>query len=93
MAFSTVEGGLPSEVNDLLVSPRPCRRMRMLTGEPEEGGTMSRVREEGKSAFVGRRGRVAILGIALSWVFEFDIDVLHIKEGSISDLRGEVNGI
>ena len=46
----------PREVNDLLVSPRPWRRMRMLTGWPDEGGIMSTVNEEGKSAFVGRRG-------------------------------------
>jgi hypothetical protein len=32
----------------------------MLTTEPEEGGMMSRVREEGKSDFVGSLGRVAI---------------------------------
>jgi hypothetical protein len=30
----------------------------MLTMELEEGGTMSRVKEEGKSAFVGRQGGV-----------------------------------
>jgi hypothetical protein len=32
----------------------------MFIGEPEDGGTMSRVRLVGKSDFVGRRG-VAIL--------------------------------
>jgi hypothetical protein len=32
----------------------------MLTTEPLDGGTMSRVREEGKSDFVGSLGRVAI---------------------------------
>lgn len=54
------EGEVPSEVNDLLVSPSPWRRMRTLTAEPEDGGTMSRVREVGKSDFVGSLGMAAI---------------------------------
>jgi hypothetical protein len=48
--------GLPSVVNEAFVSPRPWRRMRILTVEPVGGGTMSSVRLEGKSAFVGSLG-------------------------------------
>ena len=47
---------IPSVVKEAFVSPRPWRRMRMLTGEPEGGGTMSSVRFDGKSAFVGSLG-------------------------------------
>ena len=58
----------PREVKDLLVSPRPWRRMRMLSGWPDEGGMMSRVKEEEKSAFVGRRGAVILArGLGLGW--------------------------
>lgn len=41
-------------VKDLLVSPSPCKRMRMLSAEPLDGGVMSSVMVEGKSDFVGR---------------------------------------
>jgi hypothetical protein len=42
--------------------------MRMLTGWPVEGGITSMVNEEGKSAFVGRRGAVILArGLGLGW--------------------------
>lgn len=53
---------LPSCAKEDWVSPRPWRRMRILSGEPVEGGMMSRVREEEKSDLVGRRGE-AMLGL------------------------------
>lgn len=46
------------EVKGRWVSPRPCRRRRTWVGcgVGRGGGVMVRVREEGKSARVGRRG-------------------------------------
>lgn len=45
------------DVNEMCVSPRPWRRIRMLVGRwPEGGGTVERVKEEGKSEAAGRRG-------------------------------------
>jgi hypothetical protein len=43
-------------VKEVLVSPRPWKSRRMFTGEPLEGGTMSREMFWGKSSLVGRRG-------------------------------------
>jgi hypothetical protein len=54
-------GWVPSVVKDMFVSPSPWRRMRILSAGPEDGGLISRVREEGKSAFVGRRGASIVL--------------------------------
>ena len=59
MEMQHVSGRLrfvPREVNEVWVSPRPWRRMRMLIGLPVEGGTMSSVMFGGKSDLVGRRG-------------------------------------
>lgn len=48
-------------VKEAWVSPRPWRRMRMLIGEPlEGGGMMSRVRLVGKSDLVGRRAGILV---------------------------------
>lgn len=63
MEIATVSGRfkfLPSWVKDLLVSPRPWSSSRTLTGEPDGGGTMSIVREEGKSEVSGSRGEVGV---------------------------------
>lgn len=49
---------LPSWANEALVSPRPWRRMRMLTGVPVVGGMIERGGEEGKSEERGRRGGI-----------------------------------
>ena len=46
---------LPRVLKEVWVSPRPWRRIRILTGEPDGGGMMSRVRFGGKSDLVGRR--------------------------------------
>ena len=43
-------------VKDVFVSPRPWKRRRMFTGEPLDGGTISRVIFLGKSSLVGSRG-------------------------------------
>lgn len=62
MEMPAVSGRLswdPRRVNEASVSPRPWRRIRMLTGGCDEGGgMMDRVREGGKSLGVGRRGIV-----------------------------------
>lgn len=53
---------LPSVVKESCVSPKPWRRMRMLMGEPVDGGFTEKVREGEKSDFWGRRGRVIVGG-------------------------------
>lgn len=59
---------LPRLANGVSASPRPWRRMRMLSGGWELGeGMMSRWMEGGKSDLTGRQGMswdgVAILGL------------------------------
>jgi len=48
-------------VKEVFVSPRPWRRTKAFTVWPEGGGTMSSLREEGKSEGVGRRGVVVVM--------------------------------
>lgn len=62
-AMHAVSGRLrffPSCAKDVSVSPRPWRRIRMLTGEPVEGGMNESVAEEEKSVGRGRRDIVWI---------------------------------
>jgi len=55
-AVSDREKFCPKRVKKDCVLSMPCRRIRMLTAAPEDRMMMSRVSDEGKSAFVGSRG-------------------------------------
>jgi len=52
-----------SLVKPSFVSPKPCKRIRIFSGGPFSGGTISQMIFEGKSSLVGRRGSGSVVDI------------------------------